>query len=211
MFANGLGDWGSISSRVITKTQNDAALLNTQYYKVRIKGKVEQSRERSSDLLYTSVLYLLKREPSGHPWLRLPILLLLLLTVANFQNNGKIWISCVDKALLSDGGKKILFKQSNGLISVIWTLLHQKRWLRGCMLILNMVVQTQMMLKAQVAQIWQLSQNTKKLHKFVLANCKLKLHEIAEELEISEGSVFTILHEHLSMCSKWVPCLLTIN
>ena len=26
-------------------------------------------------------------------------------TVANFQNNGKIWISCVDKALLSDGEK----------------------------------------------------------------------------------------------------------
>ena len=26
-------------------------------------------------------------------------------TVANFQNNGKIWISCVDKALLSDGKK----------------------------------------------------------------------------------------------------------
>ena len=24
-------------------------------------------------------------------------------TVANFQNNGKIWILCVDKALLSDG------------------------------------------------------------------------------------------------------------
>ena len=33
----------------------DAALLNTQHYKVRIKGKVEQSRERSSALLYTSV------------------------------------------------------------------------------------------------------------------------------------------------------------
>ena len=26
-------------------------------------------------------------------------------TVANFQNNGKILISCVDKALLSDGEK----------------------------------------------------------------------------------------------------------
>ena len=26
----------------------DATLLNTQHYKVRIKGKVEQSRERSS-------------------------------------------------------------------------------------------------------------------------------------------------------------------
>ena len=34
----------------------DAALLNTQYYKVRIKGKVEQSREMSSTLPYTSVL-----------------------------------------------------------------------------------------------------------------------------------------------------------
>ena len=26
-------------------------------------------------------------------------------TVANFQNNGKIWILCVDKTLLSDGKK----------------------------------------------------------------------------------------------------------
>ena len=56
-------------------------------------------------------------------------------------------------------------------------------------------------------------ENTKKLHKFVLANHKLKLHEIAKEL-ISEGSVFTILHEHLSMrklCSKWLPSLLTVD
>ena len=40
------------------KTQKmvlDATLLNTQHYKVRIKGKVEQSRERSSVLLYTLV------------------------------------------------------------------------------------------------------------------------------------------------------------
>ena len=47
-----------------------------------------------------------------------------------------------------------------------------------------------------------------------MANCKLKLHEIAEELKISEGSVFTILHEHLSMrklCSKWVLHLLTVD
>ena len=34
----------------------DASLLNTMQYKVRIKGKVEQSRDRSSDLPYTSVL-----------------------------------------------------------------------------------------------------------------------------------------------------------
>ena len=48
VFANGPGDLGSISGRVIPKTQKmvlDASLLNTQHYKVRIKGKVEQSRE----------------------------------------------------------------------------------------------------------------------------------------------------------------------
>ena len=39
-------------------------------------------------------------------------------------------------------------------------------------------------------------ENTKKFHKLVLADHELKLHEIAEELKISEGSVFTILHEH---------------
>ena len=33
----------------------DASLLKIQQYKVRIKGKVEQSREKSSDLPYTSV------------------------------------------------------------------------------------------------------------------------------------------------------------
>ena len=42
----------------IPKTQKmvlDTSLLNTQQYKVCIKGKVEQSRERSSTLPYTSV------------------------------------------------------------------------------------------------------------------------------------------------------------
>ena len=33
----------------------DVSLLNTQHYKVRIKGKVEQSRETSSALSYTLV------------------------------------------------------------------------------------------------------------------------------------------------------------
>ena len=53
VFANGPGDRGSIPGRVMPKTQKmvlDATLLNTQHYKVRIKGKVEQSRERSSAL-----------------------------------------------------------------------------------------------------------------------------------------------------------------
>ena len=34
----------------------DTSLLNTQQYKVRIKGKVEKSREKSSALSYSSVL-----------------------------------------------------------------------------------------------------------------------------------------------------------
>ena len=58
MFSNGLEDWGSIPGWVIPKTQKivlDAALLNTQHYKVRIKGKEEQSREWSSTLHYTLV------------------------------------------------------------------------------------------------------------------------------------------------------------
>ena len=51
VFANDLGDLGSIPGRVIPKTLKmvlDTALLNTQQYKVHIKGKLEQSRERSS-------------------------------------------------------------------------------------------------------------------------------------------------------------------
>ena len=59
VFANGPGDLGSIPGRVISKTREmllDTSLLNTQQYKVRIKGKVEQSRERSSALLYILVL-----------------------------------------------------------------------------------------------------------------------------------------------------------
>ena len=58
VLTNGLGDLGSIPSCIIPKTQNmvlDTSLLNTQQYKVCIKSKVEQSREKSSTLPYISV------------------------------------------------------------------------------------------------------------------------------------------------------------
>ena len=74
-----------------------------------------------------------------------------------------------------------------------------------------MAVQTRMMLNAQVSQIHL--ENKKELHKLILVDRKLKLHEIAENLKISEGSLFTILHEYLSMrklCSKWVLHFLTV-
>ena len=53
------GNRDSIPDRVIPKTQKmvlDASLLSTQHYKVRIKGKVEHSREWSNALPYTSAL-----------------------------------------------------------------------------------------------------------------------------------------------------------
>ena len=52
------GDLGSIPGRVTPKTLKmvlDTSLLNPQKYKVHIKGKVDQSKERSSTLPYTSV------------------------------------------------------------------------------------------------------------------------------------------------------------
>ena len=58
VFANGPGDLGSIAGLVIPKTIKivlDATLLYTQYYKLGIKDKVEQSMERSSAHFYTSV------------------------------------------------------------------------------------------------------------------------------------------------------------
>ena len=59
VFANGLGELDSLPGRVIPKTQKtvpEAALLNTQLYKVCIKSKLEQSRDRNNTLLYTLVL-----------------------------------------------------------------------------------------------------------------------------------------------------------
>ena len=74
VFANGLGDQGSIPGQVIPKTKKkkkvlDATLLNMQHYKVRIKGKVEQSRKWSSALPYTmlpNLLLVLKEKIHKH-------------------------------------------------------------------------------------------------------------------------------------------------
>ena len=58
VFANGLEDGGSIPGWVIPKTQKmelDASLINSHHYKVRIKGKMEQSSDWSCALPYTLV------------------------------------------------------------------------------------------------------------------------------------------------------------
>ena len=58
VFASGPGDLGQSqveSYQRLKKMVLDATLLNSQHYKVRIKGKVEQSRERFSAIPYTLV------------------------------------------------------------------------------------------------------------------------------------------------------------
>ncbi len=58
VFVNGPKDLDSIPGRVIPKTQKmvlGATLINTKHCTVRIKGKVEQSRERGCALLCTLV------------------------------------------------------------------------------------------------------------------------------------------------------------
>ena len=58
VFANGPGDLDSIPGYIIPKALKmvlNTSLLNTQQYKVRIKGKMEQFKERNSALPYTSV------------------------------------------------------------------------------------------------------------------------------------------------------------
>ena len=57
-------------------------------------------------------------------------------------------------------------------------------------------------------------ENIKKIHELFISDRKLKLRDIAETTKISEGSVFTIMHEHLTMrklVSKWVPRSLTVD
>ena len=55
----------------------DNSLLNTQDYKVSIKGKVEQYKERSTPPPHVQIGFVaIKREPSGHPQLQSQTLLL---------------------------------------------------------------------------------------------------------------------------------------
>ena len=64
---NWLNELSIREGRLIPKTQKivvDDSLLNTDHNNVRIKGKVEQSSERSTTVLYTSVLQLTKSESS---------------------------------------------------------------------------------------------------------------------------------------------------
>ena len=105
----------------------DTSLLNIQYYKVRIKGKLEQSRERSSALPYTSVLLLLNRESSGCPRLQLPTYIYIYIyrerereRLGEKRQNDRCVLVCAKKLL------KQLFLNSS-LFSIIDYSLKKKR------------------------------------------------------------------------------------
>ena len=72
-----------------------------------------------------------------------------------------------------------------------------------------------MMQSAVDAQMRLLFQKTStKIHQLVRNDRKWKVHELADIVKISDGSVFTILHERLGMqklCAKWVPRELTVD
>ena len=47
-----------------------------------------------------------------------------------------------------------------------------------------------------------------RVERLVLNNCRIKVAELASECGISNGSVYTIIHEHLGMSkvsARWVP------
>ena len=57
-------------------------------------------------------------------------------------------------------------------------------------------------------------ENTKNILKIILSDRKVKLQKIADILKILKGTVFKVVHKHLSMehlYPKWVPRLLTVE
>ena len=89
---------------------------------------------------------------------------------------------------------KILFKQGNGLLSVIPVLLRRKRWYVDFKRDRTDTNDAEHSARPTSAGV---PENTQKRNspQTPLADRKLKLREIAEELKISKGTVFTILYK----------------
>ncbi len=111
--------------------------------------------------------------------------------VSNFQKNRKIWISCVDKELLSDGEWLDKCYLDSALSETMI-----KRWYAD---IKCSCTDTNDVEHSGHTNLAVVTENTKKLPKLVLADHKLKLHEIAEDLSMRK------------LCSKLVPHLLTVT
>ena len=95
-------------------------------------------------------------------------------------------------------------KANNDLISVIRTLLRRKQRLRGGMLTRS--YRHKRCWTLRLSRFGSCPGKHQKLPKLFSADPKLTFHEIAEEMKISESSVFTLLHEHLSMREMGFKC-----
>ena len=67
VFTNGPGDLGSMPSRVIPKTQKKYLMPPCLTLSIRLKGKVEQSKERSSAFPYTLGVVAIEKGAFGSP------------------------------------------------------------------------------------------------------------------------------------------------
>ena len=118
VFANGLGDLGSIPGRVIPKTQKmvlDATLLNTQHYKVRIKGKVGQSREGVAPSPYSVVA--IEKGAFGLPSTM----------VANLDEERKKWFK-FDEFIMKMNVERFSFDNHFRTLRS-WKMLFKHRWM----------------------------------------------------------------------------------
>ena len=124
MFANGPGDLGSIPGRVIPKTQKmvlDASLFNTQHYKVRIKVKWSNPGKGVAPSPTPWCSKLSKREPSGHPRLWLPTLLLLYIYIYIYVH------SCLHTIINRNIGRERDGERQRGR-KIIWKNTHLFTW-----------------------------------------------------------------------------------
>ena len=122
VFANGLGDLGSIPGCVIPKTLKmvlDTSLFNTQQYKLSIKGKVEQSRERSSTLPYDLSVVAFEKGAFWSPST----------TVTNFTYlHSNTWNHLTFCKKMSLGSFKNIINKMCSQIIYIWYICIKRIW-----------------------------------------------------------------------------------
>ena len=97
MFANGPGDQGSIPDQAIPKIQKmvfDTSLPNTQHYKVCIKGKVKQSKERNSTLSLHLNVVTIEKGAFGSPSTTITNFIYLYLYEKDLALNNLPWLIC---------------------------------------------------------------------------------------------------------------------
>ena len=174
MFANGLGDWSSIPGRVLPKTQK-LILDATLHYKARIKGEVEQSRQWSNALGVVAI----EKGAFGSPLTKVTNFTFSLFQIFKTMDKCEFCMlikHCFLVVKITVQAKPRLIKcylDSAPLETMI------KRWYADFKCSHTYANDAKCSGRPNLAVVME---NTKKLHKLILADCELKLQDIAEEL-----------------------------